>query len=42
MSNCTGSDDFDEEAMRTHLDVPDGAGCTEIWSHLSKQRAHDD
>lgn len=32
MSNRSQSDD-------KHLeDVPDGAGCTEIWEHLSKKR----
>jgi hypothetical protein len=26
-----------------HLaDVPDGCGCTEIWEHLSEQRASED
>lgn len=26
-----------------HLDdIEDGAGCTEIWEHLSEQRADDD
>lgn len=32
MSNQSRADD-------EHLqDVPDGAGCTEIWEHLSKKR----
>lgn len=32
MSNSTRADD-------EHLQgVPDGAGCTEIWEHLSKNR----
>jgi len=33
MSNQTPSDDD------AHLaDIPDGAGCTEIWEHLSDGR----
>jgi hypothetical protein len=38
MSAC----DTEEESKReteSHLsDVEDGAGCTEIWEHLSEQR----
>lgn len=35
MSNYTRADD-------EHLqDVPDGAGCTEIWEHLSGERNDD-
>ena len=33
----------DEVQDDDHLsDVPVGAGCTEIWEHLSEQRAADD
>ena len=36
MSNSTRTTD-------EHLqDVPDGAGCTEIWEHLSNNRDSDD
>ncbi|WP_202614431.1 hypothetical protein [Halostella litorea] len=29
----------EEEAVDDHLaDVEEGAGCTEIWEHLSEQR----
>jgi hypothetical protein len=36
MSNSSASND-------EHLqDVPDGAGCTEIWEHLSRGRDGDD
>lgn len=43
---ATGADDRGERADgdRTddHLDdLPDGAGCTEIWEHLSAGRADD-
>ena len=32
----------DEEAVDDHLaDVEEGAGCTEIWEHLSEQREDD-
>lgn len=31
-----------EEADTDHLqDIEDGAGCTEIWEHLSERRAVD-
>jgi len=37
MSNHTAAPDDDADA---HLDdVPDGAGCTEIWERLSERRA---
>lgn len=37
MSNQTPSDDDD-----AHLaDIPDGAGCTEIWEHLSDGRGEE-
>ncbi|UPV76298.1 hypothetical protein M0R89_05740 [Halorussus limi] len=33
------SADGDADAERSHLtDVEDGAGCTEIWEHLSERR----
>ncbi|WP_164471566.1 hypothetical protein [Halosimplex salinum] len=32
----------DEHAADEHLEeVADGCGCTEIWEHLSEQRADD-
>jgi len=32
----------DEEPVDDHLaDVEEGAGCTEIWEHLSEQREDD-
>lgn len=31
--------DGESEASDDHLeDVPEGAGCTEIWEHLSRER----
>jgi hypothetical protein len=43
MSNQTGSDDRADGKAGVHLaDLEDGAGCTEIWDHLSKHRAADD
>lgn len=39
MSNTPPADD-DGPAHDDHLvDVPDGAGCTEIWERLSEHRA---
>lgn len=41
MSNRgTETDDVgDAGSFQEHLrDIPDGAGCTEIWEQLSKQR----
>lgn len=36
-----GTDSEDESG--DHLeDVPDGAGCTGIWEHLSEQRSDED
>jgi hypothetical protein len=33
------TDDETDTAATDHLDeVEDGAGCTEIWEHLSEQR----
>jgi len=43
MSNRSSSGSSDEEASEEHLlDVEDGAGCTEIWAHLSERRAQSD
>ncbi|MEF8825288.1 MAG: hypothetical protein V5A27_02955 [Halapricum sp.] len=46
-SRQTGTDsaeddaERDEETDRTHLsDVEVGAGCTEIWEHLSEHRSN--
>jgi len=33
MSNKSSTDDAEHLA-----DVPDGAGCTEIWEHLSEEQ----
>ena len=43
-SQATTEDDTSEETPEDrHLDgVADGCGCTEIWEHLSEQRAADD
>jgi len=30
-----------DDPERAHLDVDDGCGCTEIWEHMSDQRADD-
>lgn len=47
MSGDRGSNDAPEDGApedgapedRDHLgDLPDGAGCAEIWSHLSERR----
>ena len=36
------SEQTDEADPGSHLtDVPDGAGCTEIWEHLSDERDED-
>ena len=36
------TDDEEEEQVDDHLaDVEEGAGCTEIWEHLSEQRNDD-
>lgn len=49
MTDTTGSDSTGgeerggEEVTPDHLDdVPDGAGCTGIWEHLSERREADD
>lgn len=37
------SEDDDEERIDDHLaDIEEGAGCTEIWEHLSERREADD
>ncbi len=37
------SEDSDADRGRSHLsDVADGAGCTEIWEHLSERREDDE
>jgi len=42
MTTACTDEDVDEEAdeaVDDHLaDVEEGAGCTEIWEHLSEQR----
>jgi hypothetical protein len=36
------TDEEEEEQVDEHLaDVEEGAGCTEIWEHLSEQRSDD-
>jgi hypothetical protein len=43
MSNQDSPDTTGEAPPDDHLvDVEDGAGCTEIWAHLSEQRTHGD
>lgn len=27
-----------DEPDRAHLDIEEGAGCTEVWEHLSEKR----
>jgi len=37
------SEESDADRERSHLsDVEDGAGCTEIWEHLSERREDED
>jgi len=39
MTTTTHDTDEEEEQVDDHLaDVEEGAGCTEIWEHLSEQR----
>lgn len=41
MTNATPTHESDdeEEPVDDHLaDIEEGAGCTEIWEHLSEQR----
>lgn len=36
------AEDVEPDVADAHLeDVADGAGCTEIWEYLSKQRKED-
>ncbi|WP_416840105.1 hypothetical protein [Haloferax sp. DFSO52] len=38
-SECEAERDDAEKDLTSHLDdLEDGAGCTEIWSHLSESR----
>ncbi|GAA0665537.1 hypothetical protein ACFQDG_13220 [Natronoarchaeum mannanilyticum] len=43
MTNATPTHETDEEEPEDdHLaDIEEGAGCTEIWEHLSEQRDDD-
>jgi len=42
MTTTTKEADEEEEQVDEHLaDVEEGAGCTEIWEHLSEQRNDD-
>ena len=43
MTNATATHEADEEEPADdHLeDIEEGAGCTEIWEHLSEQRDDD-
>lgn len=37
------SDNNDDDPIDQHLaDIEEGAGCTEIWEHLSERREADD
>lgn len=41
--DADATDDDDRERDDAHLqDVEPGAGCTEIWEHLSERRGADD
>jgi len=43
MSNRDRAGASDDDRPDEHLrDVEDGCGCTEMWTHLSEQRADDD
>jgi hypothetical protein len=40
MPEGSSDDESDDDGDGDHLDgVQDGAGCTELWDHLSEQRA---
>ena len=40
MPEGSSDDESDDNDDEDHLDgVQDGAGCTELWDHLSEQRA---
>ncbi|MFC3959108.1 hypothetical protein [Halovivax cerinus] len=37
------SNDTDDDRPTEHLDeLPDGAGCTEIWEHIAERRTAGD
>lgn len=38
MSTCEADEERPHERDDHLSDVEDGAGCTEIWEHLSEQR----
>jgi len=38
MSSCEVEEERPREADGHLSDVEDGAGCTEIWEHLSEER----
>ena len=43
IETSTGSPEREDQSDRDHLaDVEVGAGCTEIWEHLSDERAGGD
>jgi hypothetical protein len=43
MSNRNSPEQSGEDSADEHLlDLEDGAGCTEIWAHLSDRRASGD
>ncbi|MCO8246500.1 hypothetical protein [Haladaptatus sp. AB643] len=39
VSECHRNESQDDDHLQ---DVPDGAGCTEIWEHLSDRRDEED
>ncbi|WP_259371275.1 MULTISPECIES: hypothetical protein [Halostella] len=42
MTTTQEPDEEEEEQVDDHLaDVEEGAGCTEIWEHLSERRNDD-
>jgi hypothetical protein len=42
-SESTSDSGTGESTETDHLeDIPDESGCTEIWEHLSEDRAEDD
>jgi hypothetical protein len=43
MTEGTPAEEGDDPRVDDHLaDVQDGAGCTEIWEHLSDRRESDE
>jgi len=42
MSNRDRTDTSDGDHSEHLRELDDGAGCTEIWAHLSERRAQDD